>query len=118
MKQITKSQPATTVATPAPAATQAAPATQAVVKPNARAHLRNLFDRPGKVVSADTVFGIHRNEKGEVVSADYHAVTIKTHLTDFKNKNYCGKLGILNIVKLNDGSYKRLDDAPATTKAA
>lgn len=100
----------TTTATQAPAATAAQP----VVKPNARAHLRNLFDKPGKIATADQVFGIKRNAKGEVISEDFKAVTIKTHLTDFKNPTYAGKLGVVNIVKLTDGTYKRLEDAPAS----
>ena len=74
-------------------------------KPNARAHLRALFAKADVEIPEKAVF------------ADYHKVTIKTHLTDFKNAKYAGKLGTMNIVKLANGNYKRLADTPTAKKA-
>lgn len=78
-------------ATTKPAEAKAAPA-----KLNARAHLRALFAKVGDVKTQAEVF------------ADYHAVTIRTHLTDLKNVNYAGKAGVISIVKMADGTYKRV----------
>lgn len=76
-----------TVATPAPAV---------IAKPNARAHLRALFDTVGKQVAKEEVYG------------GYYNVTINTHLTDLKNPKYAGKLGTMSIVRMPDGTYKRV----------
>jgi hypothetical protein len=77
------------------------------VKPNARAHLRNLFAKVGAVATEKEVM------------AEFKPITIKTHLTDFKNPKYAGKAGTINIVKMTDGTYKRLPDTkPAEQKAA
>lgn len=84
-----------------------------VVKPNARAHLRNLFAKVGNTATAEEVFGIQKDGK-----AIFHPVTIKTHLTDFKNPTYAGKQGTMNVVKMTDGTYKRVEDTPAKAKAA
>ena len=80
----------------APAVAEATPATTVVVKPNARAHLRALFSTVGATATKEQVY------------ADYHNVTINTHLTDMKNPNYCGKAGVINIAKQPDGTYKRV----------
>jgi hypothetical protein len=86
---------AVTTATPSPT----------LVKPNARQHLRDLFNAPGTI------------HPKKVVYADYHIVTINTHLTDLKNPKYAGKLGCLNIVR--DGeNFKRVELSPAQAKKA
>jgi len=77
-----------------------------IVKANARAHLRAMFDKVGAVATKEQVFGIRKEGDKEV--ADYKAITINTHLTDFKNPKYAGKQGVISIVKLNDGTYKRV----------
>jgi hypothetical protein len=81
------------------------------VKPNARAHLRNLFAKVGDKATHAQVFGIVKKDGKEV--AIFHPVTIKTHLTDFKNPTYAGKQGTMNIVKMTDGTYQRVADTPA-----
>ncbi len=68
----------------------------AAVKPNARQHLRTLFAKVGEAHTAEEVFG------------SFHAVTIKTHLTDMKNPKYAGKAGVMSVVKMADGTYKRV----------
>jgi hypothetical protein len=90
---------APTAAAPTAAAPTATAPTAKAQAPHvtARAHLRALFANVGDTASIKAVF------------ADYHPVTIKTHLTDFKNPNYCGKLGVISIVLLADKqTYKRV----------
>lgn len=95
---------ATSIASVVAQVTQAAPEAkpapeasgQAIAKPNARAHLRALFAEVGAVHTKEEVFG------------GYYNVTISTHLTDLKNSKYAGKLGTMSIVKLGDGTYKRV----------
>lgn len=76
--------------------TQAATAAQPIVKANARAHLRTLFDKVGAVATKEQVFQA------------FKPVTINTHLTDFKNVKYAGKQGVMSVVKMTDGTYKRV----------
>jgi hypothetical protein len=98
---------AQTIATPAAdVVTNAKPAV--AVKPNARAHLRALFDTVGKVVTKDDVYGIKKDEEGNVLDKGYYNVTINTHLTDLKNPTYAGKLGTISIVNMKDGTFKRV----------
>jgi hypothetical protein len=82
---------------------------QPIVKPNARAHLRTMFDKVGAVATKEQVFGI---AQGPVVNGKptdlYKPVTINTHLTDFKNPKYAGKAGVMSVVKMTDGTYKRV----------
>jgi hypothetical protein len=83
------------MATTKPATAKKEEATVAA-KPNARQHLRDLFKKVGDTATKEQVF------------ASFKAVTIQTHLTDLKNKKYCGKAGEVHIVKQADGNYKRV----------